>query len=109
LGLDELKRKTLQNLEELEKHGLVSKESNYQEMLNAIAKDIKHKNRRRIQRRSELEKVKNTLNNLATKTAYLDGQIASYNEYVQACIHAMSDNKGSKKTYFLFSFSLFIY
>jgi len=97
LTLEGLKAKVRTNMDELEKKGLVSKKTNYQEMLNDIAKDIKNKNRRRIARKAELEKIKKTLKNLGEKSGYLEGQIKSYNEYVDACVAAIADNRGTKK------------
>jgi len=96
LTFEGLKKKTLENMGKLEKKGTVSKANNYQEMLNAVAKDIKNKNRRRIQRKAELEKIKKTLANLEEKSNYLEGQYKSYKEYVDACVASMTD-RGTKK------------
>jgi len=76
---------------------MVTKSNNYQDMLNAIGRDIRNKNRRRIQRRAEIAKLKETLKHLKTKADYLEQQKQSYNDYVQACMSAMQDK--SKKTY----------
>lgn len=97
LTLEGIKTKALKNMEELEKKGLVSKANHYQDMLNDIAKDIKNKNRRRIARKAELEKIRKTLKNLGEKSSYLEGQIKSYNEYVDACVTAISENRNTKR------------
>jgi len=97
LTFEALKKKTLENLATLEQKGEISKSNNYQDVLNIIAKDIKNKNRRRIQRKQELEKVKKTLTNLEEKSNYLEGQYKSYKEYVDACVAAMQDNRGTKR------------
>ncbi|KCV67669.1 hypothetical protein H696_05779 [Fonticula alba] len=90
-NLEQLKQRVQSNLEQLEAAGMVSRANGYQELLNDIAKEIRNKNRRRIQRRSELVKVRQTLENLDEKTSYLDEQKSKYQEYVDSTISGMVD------------------
>ena len=68
----ELKRTALENIMRLEKLGRISRHNYYQDILNAIALDIRTKSRRRIQRQRELEGVRLTLGNLHEKAKYLN-------------------------------------
>ncbi|KAI8836593.1 hypothetical protein BC829DRAFT_447861 [Chytridium lagenaria] len=90
----QIKRRTLENMAKLESLGLVSKSNNYQDMLNAIAKDMMNKHRRKYQRKRELESLKKTLLYLDEKASYLEDQKKSYNDYVSACMLQL----GNKKT-----------
>lgn len=70
--------------------GRVSSEDRYQEMLNAIARDIRHKNRKRVLRQIELETMRHTRQSLLAKRDFFDGQLRSFNEYIeqsQATMH----------------------
>ncbi|KAK0546133.1 iqgap- protein [Tilletia horrida] len=96
LTFPELKARTLENMLRLEKLGKVSRSNNYQDMLNAIAIDIRNKHRKRVQRHNEKAAMLTTLDNLAEKKAYLEEQIASYNSYIDASMQAMQ-KKGRKK------------
>lgn len=95
LSLKDLKQKALDNINVLVEAKAVSRENNYQGLLNDIAKDMRNKNRRRIQRRAELIKVRQTLAHLEEKTTYLESQKQSYQDYVNSCIGTMRD-KGKK-------------
>ncbi|KND91410.1 Ras GTPase-activating-like protein rng2 [Tolypocladium ophioglossoides CBS 100239] len=63
----ELKRTALENVMRLEQMGRISKHNFYQDVLNAIASDIRSKSRRRVQRQRELDGVRLTLGNLHDK------------------------------------------
>jgi len=97
MNFSQLKQHTLESMAELEKSGKVNKSNNYQDMLNAIAKDIRNKHRRRISRKTELRNTKQTFESLIHKAAYLDDQKKSYNDYINACIAQLSIKKGSKQ------------
>jgi Ras GTPase-activating-like protein IQGAP2/3 len=86
----DIKNHAQENLVILEERKLVSKANNYQDMLNAIAKDIRNKHRRRIQRRTELKKLRQTLSGLEAKSVYLDDQKNSYDEYIKTCMSNLS-------------------
>jgi Ras GTPase-activating-like protein IQGAP2/3 len=79
----ELKRTALENIMRLEQSGRISRHNYYQDILNAIALDIRTKSRRRIQRQRELEGVRLTLANLNEKAVWLEQQRKSYDNYIE--------------------------
>ncbi|ROW14182.1 hypothetical protein VPNG_04202 [Cytospora leucostoma] len=93
----ELKRNALQNVMALEKMGRITKHNYYQDVLNAIALDIRTKSRRRVQRQRELEGVRLTLGNLHEKAKYLEQQRKSYDDYIEQAMSTLQKNKGKKK------------
>ena len=99
----ELKSCCLENILNLERHGRVSRQNQYQDLLNAIAVDIRTKHRRRVQRTRELEGVRATLAQLDTKATFLDEQLQSYNDYVEQAMITLQNKKGKKR--FLMPFS----
>jgi len=90
----ELKRTALENVLRLEHMGRISKHNFYQDVLNAIALDIRTKSRRRIQRQRELEGVRLTLGNLHQKAAYLEQQRKSYDDYIEQAMATLQNKKG---------------
>lgn len=97
LSFEQLKQYTLDSLWNLEELGRVSSENKYQEMLNAIARDVRHKNRKRVQRQHELESMRHTRQTLMTKRDFFDGQLRSFNEYIEQTQVTMH-KKGYVKT-----------
>lgn len=93
----ELKKSALQNVMALEKMGRITKHNFYQDVLNAIALDIRTKSRRRVQRQRELEGVRLTLSNLHEKAKYLEQQRKSYDDYIEQAMSTLQKNKGKKK------------
>jgi Ras GTPase-activating-like protein IQGAP2/3 len=83
MSYKELKRTALENIMRLEQSGRISRHNFYQDILNAIALDIRTKSRRRVQRQRELEGVKLTLGNLNEKTEWLESQRKSYDNYIE--------------------------
>lgn len=83
LSYKELKRTALENIMHLEQAGRISRHNNYQDILNAIALDIRTKSRRRVQRQRELEGVRLTLANLTEKAEWLESQRKSYDNYIE--------------------------
>ena len=79
----ELKRTALENIMRLEQLGRISRQNFYQDILNAIAVDIRTKSRRRVQRQRELEGVRLTLGNLHEKAEWLESQRKSYDNYIE--------------------------
>lgn len=102
MSFGELKARTLENMLQLEQLGKVSRHNQYQEMLNAIAIDIRNKHRKRIQRHNEKMAMHTTLVNLKEKKAYLEEQINSYHSYIDASMQTMQ-KKGKKKFVLPFS------
>ncbi|KAG0000526.1 hypothetical protein BGZ65_004291 [Modicella reniformis] len=95
----ELKQHAIDGVLQLESTGKVTRQNGYQDMINAIAVDIRTKHRRRIQRAHELGQVKQTLSNLNEKKHYLEGQIKSYHDYVESCMNNITTKKGKKQRY----------
>lgn len=79
----ELKRTALENIMRLEQLGRISRQNFYQDILNAIAVDIRTKSRRRVQRQRELDGVRMTLGNLGEKADWLESQRKSYDNYIE--------------------------
>ncbi|OAA39169.1 ras GTPase activating protein [Metarhizium rileyi] len=93
----ELKRTALENIMRLEQMGRISKQNYYQDVLNAIASDIRTKSRRRVQRQRELEGVRLTLGNLGEKAKYLEQQRKTYDDYIEQAMVTLQNKKGKKK------------
>ncbi|KFY47699.1 hypothetical protein V495_01872 [Pseudogymnoascus sp. VKM F-4514 (FW-929)] len=94
----ELKRTALENIMRLEtQFGRISRHNQYQDLLNAIAVDIRTKSRRRIQRQRELEGVRLTLGNLHDKAAWLEQQRKSYDNYIEQAMMTLQNKKGKKR------------
>jgi len=83
MSYKELKRTALENIMRLEQSGRISRHNFYQDILNAIALDIRTKSRRRVQRQRELEGVRLTLGNLTEKAEWLESQRKSYDNYIE--------------------------
>ncbi len=83
MSYKELKRTALENIMRLEQMGRISRTNFYQDILNAIALDIRTKSRRRVQRQRELEGVRLTLGNLGEKADWLESQRKSYDDYIE--------------------------
>lgn len=95
----DMKRNALENVMRLEQLGRISKKNYYQDVLNAIALDIRTKSRRRIQRQRELEGVRLTLANLHEKAKYLEQQRKSYDDYIEQAMLTLQKNKGYVATF----------
>lgn len=90
----EVKAHAIFYLLELEKRGNISRMDGYQGVLNAIAGDVRSKNRRRIQRQNEKESMEEALKYLAERKKYYEEQINSYHNYVETAMHTMQRGKG---------------
>ena len=97
LSYADLKRTALENLIQLESAGRVSRHNHYQDLLNAIAIDIRTKHRRRVQRAREVEGVRATLAALDEKSGWLDQQLKSYNDYIEQAMVTLQRTKGKKR------------
>lgn len=93
----ELKRTALECIIRLEQTGKITRKNLYQDLLNAIATDIRTKHRRRIERTRELDGVKMTLAHLNEKAQYLESQLQSYNDYIEQAMVTLQTKKGKKK------------
>lgn len=90
----DLKRTALENIMQLEQMGRISKQNQYQDVLNAIASDIRTQSRRRVQRQRELDGVRLTLANLNEKAKYLEQQRKSYDDYIEQSMKTLQNKKG---------------
>ncbi|KTW26770.1 hypothetical protein T552_02771 [Pneumocystis carinii B80] len=97
MSFSEIKAATLDNILKLESKGIISRSNYYQDLLNAIATDIRTKHRRRIQRQMELESARQTLIHLDNKALYLKSQLESYNDYIEKSLISLQTKKGKKK------------
>lgn len=93
----ELKQIALVNILSLEKAGRLTRTNQYQDVLNAIALDIRTKHRRRIQRARELDNVRATLANLEEKRAWLEERLQAYNEVFEQNLDVLQKKRGKKK------------
>jgi Ras GTPase-activating-like protein IQGAP2/3 len=94
MSYSDLKRMALENILRLEQMGRISRHNHYQDVLNAIAVDIRTKSRRRVQRQRELEGVRLTLANLHEKAKYLEQQRKSYDDYIEQAMATLQNKKG---------------
>ena len=97
LTYPELKRIALENVRYLAQIGRLTQQNNFQDLLNAIAVDIRTKHRRRIQRQRELENVKVTLQRLNEQAVYLEAQLKTYNDYIEQAMLTLQRSHKNKK------------
>ncbi|KAJ5582522.1 hypothetical protein N7535_001142 [Penicillium sp. DV-2018c] len=97
MSYTELKGIALENILRLEHSGKISRHDHYQELLNAIAIDIRTKHRRRIQRERELEGARLTSQRLSDQAVYLDQQLKTYNDYIEQAMITLQNKKGKKR------------
>ncbi|MCJ1424885.1 hypothetical protein MMC29_002773 [Sticta canariensis] len=97
MSYSELKRTALENILRLEKCNSLTRHNYYQDLLNAIAVDIRTKHRRRIQRQRELEGVRLTLVRLNDQATYLEQQLKTYNDYIEQAMVTLQNKKGKKR------------
>ena len=102
----ETKSSALENILALEHPSIppqyrVSRATNYQELLNALAADIRQKHRRRLERAREVESTRATLAHLDAKAAFLEDQLKSYNDYIEQSLHTLASKKGAKHRFLL--------
>lgn len=101
LTYTELKRVALENILTLERTGKISRANHYQDLLNAIALDIRTKHHRRMQRKLEMENVQITLSALEEKAEWLDSQLHSYNDYIEQAMVTLQQKAKGKKRFLL--------
>ena len=89
-SLSELKFLLGENLEFLETQGVVREADGYQQVLNAIARDIRNQHRYRRERRSEKERLSDAIRQLDRKHEFLEEQFEFYQQYVRTATANMS-------------------
>ncbi|KAF2720887.1 ras GTPase [Polychaeton citri CBS 116435] len=104
LTYSELKSNALENILLLEQPQVppsyrVTRGNNYQELLNALASDIRQKHRRRLERARELDATSATLAQLDSKAGFLEEQLKSYNDYIEQSLHTLASKKASGKSH----------
>ncbi|KAE8148329.1 ras GTPase-activating protein family IQGAP [Aspergillus avenaceus] len=97
MSYSELKRTALENIIQLEHTGKIRRDNHYQDLLNAIAIDIRTKHRRRIQRERELESTRLTLARLNDQAGWLEQQFKTYNDYIEQAMVTLQNKKGKKR------------
>ncbi|KAI6250767.1 Ras GTPase-activating-like protein rng2 [Erysiphe necator] len=101
MSYKDLKRTALENVLKLEQLGRISRQNFYQDILNAIALDIRNKSRRSVQRHRELEGVRLTLANSNEEAEWLESQRKSYDNYIEQAM--ISLQKKGKNLFMPFS------
>ena len=89
-SLSELKFLVRENLEFLETQGVVRESDGYQQVLNAIARDIRNQHRYRRERKSEKERLSDAISQLDQKQRFLEEQFEYYQQYVRTATANMS-------------------
>ncbi|PYI01961.1 hypothetical protein BO78DRAFT_433228 [Aspergillus sclerotiicarbonarius CBS 121057] len=97
MSYSELKQTALENILQLEQTGKIRRDNYYQDLLNAIAIDIRTKHRRRIQRERELDSARMTLTRLNDQAMWLDQQLKTYNDYIEQAMVTLQNKKGKKR------------
>ncbi|KAI0796795.1 hypothetical protein C8Q75DRAFT_710102 [Abortiporus biennis] len=97
MSFHEVKAQAIFYLLELEKRGKINRDDGYQGILNAIAGDVRSKNRRRVQRQHEKETMQETLKAVAARRKRFEEQIDSYNNYVETAMANMQRGKGYRR------------
>lgn len=90
----EVKANAIQTLVILEREHKISRVDGYQGILNAIAGDVRSKNRRRVQRQHEKESLEEALKDLSATKKHFEDQIDSYHSYVETAMSTMQRGKG---------------
>ncbi|XP_056331178.1 ras GTPase-activating-like protein IQGAP3 [Danio aesculapii] len=97
LTLEEKKRKIQRNIRRLEAIGTLRSHDAHAHILQLIAKDIRHQRVYRQRRQAELVKLKHTLNSLNSKSCFHSEQVDYYSQYINTCLHNLTNSKVSKK------------
>lgn len=93
----ELKLLALEKILELESYGKISRDDNYQALLNSIAQDIKTKRNRRLTRKKEIEEVQRALTDLNKTEKYLQNKLQTYNNYIEQAMATLQTKKGGSR------------
>ncbi|KAI4892427.1 hypothetical protein NFI96_019360, partial [Prochilodus magdalenae] len=106
LTLEEKKRKIQRSLRRLEALGVLTPPDSETQILQLIAKDIRHQRLYRQRRQAELVKLKQTLDSLHCKSSFHSEQVDYYSQYISTCLRNLTasqvngkkaaDSKGKK-------------
>lgn len=89
LRFRELKARAIQFCMHLEKQGMLTRENDWQDLLNDIASDIRLKNKNRQSRKKEFAAMDEAYRYASDKQKSLDEQMASYNQYINSAMDTM--------------------
>ncbi|WFD24436.1 iqgap- protein [Malassezia equina] len=89
LSLADVKAQALEHALHLEQLGRLHRANQYQDVLDAIAADIRGKHRRRLERRSQHEMLAGTLQKLGEQRQFMEAQIHSYEVCMDRGMQAM--------------------
>lgn len=92
----DVKAHTLQRVLDLERSGKVTRANGFQDLLDALAHDIRLKNTMRTHRKAQMMAMSDSLRDLAQRKTQIDERIQSYHSVIEQSI-AETHKKGSKK------------
>ncbi|KAM6967424.1 ras GTPase-activating-like protein IQGAP3 [Aplochiton taeniatus] len=90
LSLEEKKRKIQRSLRRLESLGVLIPPNSETQILQLIAKDIRHQRLHRQRRQAEVIKLRQTLNSLHSKSCFHSEQVDYYSQYITTCLDNLS-------------------
>uniref|UniRef100_A0A8C9WTN0 IQ motif containing GTPase activating protein 3 n=1 Tax=Scleropages formosus TaxID=113540 RepID=A0A8C9WTN0_SCLFO len=97
LSLEEKKRKIQRSLRRLEALGVLTPPDIEAQILQLIAKDIRHQRLYRQRRQAELVKLRQTLNSLHCKSSFHSEQVDYYSQYITTCLDNFTSKNSGKK------------
>ncbi|XP_066538517.1 ras GTPase-activating-like protein IQGAP3 isoform X2 [Hoplias malabaricus] len=99
LTLEEKKRKIQRSLRRLETLGVLTPPDSETQILQLIAKDIRHQRLYRQRRQAELVKLRQTLHSLHCKSSFHSEQVDYYSQYISTCLQNLTASQvNGKKT-----------
>uniref|UniRef100_A0A8B9JVT8 IQ motif containing GTPase activating protein 3 n=1 Tax=Astyanax mexicanus TaxID=7994 RepID=A0A8B9JVT8_ASTMX len=90
LSLEEKKRKIQRSLRRLEALGVLTPPDSETQILQLIAKDIRHQRLYRQRRQAELVKLKHALHSLHCKSSFQSEQVDYYSQYIATCLRNLT-------------------
>ncbi|KAG9345332.1 hypothetical protein JZ751_009878 [Albula glossodonta] len=100
LSLEEKKRKIQRSLRRLEALGVLTPPDTEAQILQLIAKDIRHQRLYRQRRQAELVKLRQTLHSLHCKSAFHSEQVDYYSQYITTCLDNLTAKNRFKNVIF---------
>ncbi|CAL8336810.1 unnamed protein product [Gadus morhua 'NCC'] len=98
LSLEEKKRKIVRSLRRLEALGVLTPPDSEAQILQMIAKDIRHQRLYRQRRRADTLRLKQTLSSLQEKSSAHSQQVDYYSQYITSCLDSLTASKSSGKS-----------
>uniref|UniRef100_A0A8C7G5T7 IQ motif containing GTPase activating protein 3 n=1 Tax=Oncorhynchus kisutch TaxID=8019 RepID=A0A8C7G5T7_ONCKI len=86
MSLEEKKRKIQRSLRRLESLGVLTPPDSETQILQLIAKDIRHQRLYRQRRQAELVKLRQTMGSLHCKSSFHSEQVDFYSQYITTCL-----------------------